>query len=188
MRIEKGGGVGGPGSGNLFEHNVQQGDTLDSIAGQYGVTKQSLLESNRHITGETLQPGQVLQIPQDTAAAGGGPPVPDKTEPFEPNALKDVLSRDEEYVSGDLLRFPTPYVPVHSLVPTDDVSENISEQTLGEPKQVNINSDQFHINQEGNLVIKNRELIEFFQNLTEKTSENQDFTLGIAQLKRPKDS
>ncbi|HET6266281.1 MAG TPA: LysM domain-containing protein [Acidobacteriota bacterium] len=188
MRIEKGGGVGGPGSENLFEHNVQQGDTLDSIAGQYGVTKESLLETNRHITAETLQPGQILQIPQGTAAPDLAPPAPDKSEPFEPDAVKDAFNQDPEYVPDDLIKFAPPYVPVHSLVPPDDVSENTVEQTVGEPKQLNITPEQFHIDQEGNLVIKNRELIEFFQNLAKNTAENQDLTLGIAQLKRPKDS
>lgn len=174
MRIESGGGVGGPGGGgNLLEHCVQNGDTLESIATQYDVTKQALLETNRNITSETLQPGQILQIPQTATPQAPATPAADQVESFIPH---------------DLLGFAPPYVPVGPIVAGDNVAGNIREpESSSEVTHVSLTADQFQINQEGNLVIKNPELIQFFKTLTEKASEGQDVMLGITQLKPPEE-
>jgi LysM repeat protein len=164
MRIEKGSGIG-PSGANFLEHNVQQGDTLDSISTKYNVTKDALLESNRHLTGGELQPGQTLQIPQ-TPASPDTNTVEDQVEPF---------------ISDDMIKFAPPYVPVGPVVDPMGVAGG------EEVTQVNLTSDQFQINPEGNLVITNPDLIQFFKNLTENSTQGQDVTLGIAKLKPPEE-
>ncbi|NPA46940.1 MAG: LysM peptidoglycan-binding domain-containing protein [Chlorobi bacterium] len=50
-------------------HVVQQGETLYSIARQYGLTPQDIIRANA-LTGETLSPGQKLVIPEKSQTAG----------------------------------------------------------------------------------------------------------------------
>jgi hypothetical protein len=181
MRIGQGGSIGGPGGESPFEHTVQQGETLDSIASQHAVTKQALLESNLHITSETLQPGNVLQIPQ----AGRSTTTPvastkDTIEPFGPN--NNFLKTSNEYLPDDLIKFAPPYVPVGPVVGGDNVAQAGEVRQGGDMMQVNLSADQFKINEDGNLVISNPDLINFFKTLTGNAVESQEFTLGIVKM------
>jgi hypothetical protein len=197
MRIGQSSSIGG--GENPFQHTVQQGDTLDSIAGQYGVTKHALLENNTHVTGEQLQPGQVLQIPQSTAPPVASSQSTDTIEYKEGKVLTDLFQEpSNEYVPSELLGAAPPYVPVGPVVgpivgPVVDPvvgGDNIeaSEVEKGaEVRQVKLSADQFQINEEGNLVINNPDLIDFFKTLTESAPEGQDFTLGIMKMKPPEE-
>lgn len=56
-------------------HTIQKGDTLLGIANQYGVTVQSLQETNGILDPRRLQLGQELIVPQGEFALTGGPPT-----------------------------------------------------------------------------------------------------------------
>lgn len=51
-------------------HRVRPGESLASIAAQYGVTVAALLEANGLLRAITLRPGEVLRIPDPPARAG----------------------------------------------------------------------------------------------------------------------
>jgi hypothetical protein len=52
----------------LAEHTVQEGETLESIAADYGLTSEDLLDLNPGIEGEDLSPGDTLTLPDDEPA------------------------------------------------------------------------------------------------------------------------
>jgi len=56
-------------------HTIQKGDTLLGIANKYGVTVQSLQETNGILDPRRLQLGQELIVPQDDLARTGGAPT-----------------------------------------------------------------------------------------------------------------
>lgn len=60
-------------------HIIQKGDTLLGIANKYGVTVQSLQETNGILDPRRLQLGQELIVPQDDLARTGGPPTASPT-------------------------------------------------------------------------------------------------------------
>ncbi len=57
--------------GTIYEHNantavVKEGDTIESIAEDYGVTIEALLKENELDAAAVLQPGQELKVPEDS--------------------------------------------------------------------------------------------------------------------------
>ena len=74
--------------------------------------------------------------------------------------------------------FAPPYVPVGPVV----MGDNISIPASSESTQLNLKADQFQINEQGNLVITNEKLIEYFKSLKET---GKDILLGITNLKLP---
>lgn len=59
---------GTPQQGNTMQHTVVAGETIESIAGQYGVRVEDILLANNLTLEEAqvLNPGQTLEIPQGT--------------------------------------------------------------------------------------------------------------------------
>ncbi len=57
-------------TGGACTHTVQSGDTLYRIAIKYGVTLTQLRQVNPQVTGDIIQPGDTLQVP-DCDTAGG---------------------------------------------------------------------------------------------------------------------
>jgi LysM repeat protein len=56
-------------------HIVKRGDTLLGIANKYGVTVESVQETNGIVDPRRLQLGQEIIVPQDSAARTAGPPT-----------------------------------------------------------------------------------------------------------------
>lgn len=54
-------------------YNVQQGDTFNALAGQYGTTTQALEAANPGINPNNLQVGQRINIPQAQSTSGNSP-------------------------------------------------------------------------------------------------------------------
>ncbi|MGE7686807.1 LysM peptidoglycan-binding domain-containing protein [Peribacillus simplex] len=46
-----------------LQYRVQQGDTLEKIANQFGTTVQEIMQTNRITNPSTIYPGQRLTIP-----------------------------------------------------------------------------------------------------------------------------
>jgi hypothetical protein len=76
-------------------------------------------------------------------------------------------------------RFAPPYVPVGPVVTGDNIATPGTAAT-GETRQMNLKPDQFQINDQGNLVITNEKLVEYFKSLKEN---GQEIMLGITQKK-----
>lgn len=88
----------GAGPNAVPTYVVKQKDTVDGIAGRYGVSRQSIIERNNLQPPYTLRPGQSLQVPgaryvppsepvaaaSTAAAAPGGGPGPVKRESLPP--------------------------------------------------------------------------------------------------------
>ena len=50
-------------------HSVKRGESLESIAKQYGVTQENILTYNKEIkTGQDLRPNTILVIPASSSA------------------------------------------------------------------------------------------------------------------------
>ncbi|MCI0447612.1 hypothetical protein L0152_30910 [bacterium] len=80
--------------------------------------------------------------------------------------------------------FAPPYVPVGPVVMGDNIPTPGAQAITGETKQMNLKPDQFQINDQGNLVITNEKLIEFFKSLKENAAGG-DINIGIRNLKTP---
>jgi hypothetical protein len=79
--------------------------------------------------------------------------------------------------------FAPPYVPVGPVVLGDNMATPGAMGPSGETKQMNLKPDQFHINDQGNLIITNEKLIDFFKSLKENATG--DINLLISNLKLP---
>jgi hypothetical protein len=81
--------------------------------------------------------------------------------------------------------FAPPYVPVGPVVMGDNLGVPGSTPAItSETKQMNLKPDQFQINDQGNLVITNEKLIEYFKSLKESAAGG-DINIGITNLKTP---
>jgi hypothetical protein len=79
--------------------------------------------------------------------------------------------------------FAPPYVPVGPVVMGDNIAAPGAMTPGSETQQMNLKPDQFNINDQGNLVITNQKLIDFFKSLKEKATG--DINLLISNLKLP---
>jgi hypothetical protein len=70
------------------------------------------------------------------------------------------------------VRFAPPYVPVGPVVMGDNIPAPVSSET----HEMNLRSDQFQINDQGNLVITNEKLIDYFKSLKES---GKDLLLSV---------
>lgn len=70
------------------KHTVVAGDTLQSIAAQYGTTPEALLKRNRKQvqSAEQIQPGMVLSVPK-----GSGSPPPHRPTAKQATALGGIM-------------------------------------------------------------------------------------------------
>jgi hypothetical protein len=84
-----------------------------------------------------------------------------------------------EKAAKDQIRFAPPYVPVGPVVTGDNIATP-GHPVAGETRQMNLKADQFQINDQGNLVITNEKLIEYFKSLKES---GQEILLGITPKK-----
>lgn len=69
----EGGSAGAAPAGCAY--TVRPGDTLFRIAGANNTTLAALREANPQVTGDLIQPGQVLKLPDCDAETSGAPPV-----------------------------------------------------------------------------------------------------------------
>ena len=76
-------------------------------------------------------------------------------------------------------RFAPPYVPVGPVVMGDNISTP-GHVANTDTTEIGLRPDQFQINDEGQLVISNQKLIEYFKSLKES---GQDILLGITNRK-----
>jgi len=65
------------GEGSAGEHTVVEGDTLESIAEEYGSTQDEIEELNPGIGDGGLVPGEGIIIPDDEPESDGPPPLPE---------------------------------------------------------------------------------------------------------------
>ena len=65
--------------GELIFYTVKEGETLESIARQYGLTPEEIREANLMPEGSEVKKGQILAIPQESKTEEQ-PQTPDKSE------------------------------------------------------------------------------------------------------------
>ncbi len=115
-----------------------------------------VMGDNIGVPGQTQKPAETGQTPEQKALA--------------------------EKAAKDQVRFAPPYVPVGPVVMGDNISTP-GHINATETRQMNLKADQFQINDQGNLVISNEKLVEYFKSLKEK---GQEILLGITP-KKPED-
>jgi LysM repeat protein len=90
----------------LAEHTVQEGETLESIAADYGLTSEDLSDLNPGIEAEDLSPGDSLTLPDDEPAGreaaarpeGEGLPLePEHSAPIPEAEPPAGVSTEREY-------------------------------------------------------------------------------------------
>ncbi len=122
---------------------------------------------------------------QSSAAETSTSPSPATGDKY---AAGDLHARGEKVKSGldaelaakaakGQQTFAPPYVPVGPVVMGDNIG--VPGQTP-ETRQMNLKPDQFKINNQGNLVITNEKLIEYFKQLK---ASGQEILLGITPKK-----
>jgi hypothetical protein len=92
-----------------------------------------------------------------------------------------VVNKEQELAdlaANSQRRFAPPYVSVQPVV----FSDIPAPEPTGETTEMSLTPDQFQINEQGNLVITNEKLIEYFRSLKET---GDDVRLGITKLKPP---
>lgn len=87
-------------------------------------------------------------------------------------------------LAQNMPRFAPPYVPVGPVVMGDNIAAPGHTIANGEINELKLTADQFQINDQGNLVITNPKLIEFFKQL-KNNMEGPDIRLGITKMKPP---
>lgn len=143
-------------------------------------------------TGATAPEAEATSAPQvlaDPFAAGDLKTSGDRIKSLLDSQLKQSevkegadVNREQELAdlaANNQRRFAPPYVPVQSVVLSDNVS---APEPTGEITEMSLTPDQFQINEQGNLVITNEKLIEYFRSLKET---GDDVRLGITKLKPP---
>jgi len=65
------GGMWGWGATPAIQHTIEQGDSLASIAKEYGLTEQDILDANPGAIGAGSRPGQIINIPKLDTSVGG---------------------------------------------------------------------------------------------------------------------
>ena len=93
MRIHSGIPPAGGGSTGEGSHKVQKGETLETIAGQYGVTAEALAKNNPQLKNpEKLRAGTNLNIPvaaqKESSAAGAA-----SKDSFESSPGKSAIDK-----------------------------------------------------------------------------------------------
>jgi hypothetical protein len=114
-----------------------------------------------------------------------GPVVPSGDAPTS----KDAPARKDAPATKHVPNQPTPgfappYVPVGPVVMGDNMGIPGTQTLTGETQQMNLKPDQFQINDQGNLVITNEKLINFFKSLKDSAAGG-DINIGITNLKLP---
>lgn len=100
----------------LRTHTVQSGETLESVAGQYGVTVNQLLRNNPQLRGQmTIYPGQTLTIDYDQAKQG----VMSVNGYAYPYIDRDVLRRTLPFLTY-LTLFTYGFTPEGELIDMED--------------------------------------------------------------------
>ncbi len=84
--------------------------------------------------------------------------------------------------SEKMRRFAPPWVPVGPGRMRDIIGIPAEAPESDQMKELNLRADQFQINDRGNLVISNQELIEFFKGL-KNSPQAQDIRLRIVKIK-----
>ncbi len=77
-------------------YTVREGDTLDSIARQFGVTVTAIANANNLVANDSLTPGQVLVIPVFEQRVENEPTKPTQTSaniPSAPSKIRTVSTR-----------------------------------------------------------------------------------------------
>ena len=88
----------------------------------------------------------------------------------------------EQIASQNMPRFAPPYVPVGPVVMGDNIEVPGQTPAGGQMNELNLRPDQFQINDQGNLVITNQKLIDFFKSLKEG---GEDVRLGFMKMLKP---
>lgn len=88
----------------------------------------------------------------------------------------------EQIASQKMPRFAPPYVPVGPVVGGDNIGVPGQTPAGGQMNELNLRADQFQINDQGNLVITNQKLIDFFKTLKEG---GEDVRLGFMKMMKP---
>lgn len=112
MNVDRVGASGGSGAGATpgpGQHVVRAGETLDTIAAQYGIPRDGLLRANPHLDLSHLGPGQSVSIPGAGTApsTGGGSPAGQA-------APRDTFER----AGGTAMLFGGPIPPLPGNQPT----------------------------------------------------------------------
>jgi LysM repeat protein len=158
------------------EHTIQKGETLESIAAQYQIPPDTLLAANP-ILNVGISPGQIIQIPN----------IAPQIDPLPPSDTIEKPNQNvfETLVPHDLLRAGPPYVPVRML---KEAMEEPSEAPLPEV-EMTLKPEEVQINENGQLIIMNEELVEYFKTLMRNASEQSGpLEVHITQKKIPEEN
>jgi hypothetical protein len=116
---------------DLFDHEVQMGETLEGIAGGYELTAEQILACNPGLDpAAPLTAGDVLHIPAIVSAEEEGPPGDVEPPPYEPPP--DVP--DEEALPGEEAPPPEEEAPPGEEAPPA-VEEAPEEAEVPEPEE-----------------------------------------------------
>jgi len=163
-------GAGGPaptGGPDPTEHIKESAATNETTRTDSGSasTSPKAVAGDKYAAGDLKAKGDRLktQLDSDLKNKGLSP---------EQKALAEKAAKDQA-------RFAPPYVPVGPVVMGDNIATP-GHVMSGETRQMNLKADQFQINDQGNLVITNEKLIEYFKSLKES---GQEILLGITPKK-----
>lgn len=194
-----GGGTIGPGGFGESQHTVKQGDTMEQIARQYGVSTEALLKNNPSIKDPAkLQAGMLLNIPTSQPKSSS-PKGSESKDTFEAVRKDDVLdqltsrgqSRETKVAAGEGQAFKAAPGEAKAFNfgsgeakafnfgagearVSKPISTEISEMKPVTGRTVQLSPDQFEINDQGHLIIKNPEISQHFKSILDTTKESNE--------------
>jgi LysM repeat protein len=118
---------------NVVQHTVKTGETLSSIAAQYGVSVATVVDANR-IRDRNLRPGTVLSIPGGRVAA-----LPEPTPP-EPMVVKEDAPPIDESWFVPRSQWTRQPVVVSRTTPMGGTPTRITVHHSGDKDDVNADS------------------------------------------------
>jgi hypothetical protein len=180
------------------KQSVTPGEAIPDKASPSTESAQREVTGDKYAAGDLKTAGNRVKEQLDSKLAPKGkevpkPPTPSFAPPYVP--VGPVVMGDNIATPGAIApsskeppkpptpNFAPPYVPVGPVVMGDNIATPGAMAPSGETKQMNLKPDQFHINDQGNLIITNQQLIEFFKSLKDKAAG--DINLAITNLKLP---
>ena len=144
------------------ETNKKNEATQATTASQ--LTPERQVVADKYVAGDLKAAGDQIKSQLESQLQSKTTGV--KQDPsLSPEQLAELAARGQ-------VRFAPPYVPVGPVVMGDNIPTPASNETT----EMSLSPDQFQINEQGNLVITNDKLIEYFKSLKET---GQDILLNV---------
>ena len=130
------------------------------------------ITADKHVAGDLKTAGDQMKS-QLESQLQNAKTAADKNAGLSPEQIAKKAAEGQ-------VRFAPPYVPVGPVVMGDNISTPGQVVANSETTEIGLRPDQFQINDQGNLVISNEKLIEYFKSLKES---GRDILLGITNRK-----